>query len=132
MASRQHLPYFKARIQLEQQDATIAYSSTRTHKGAPPATLKATWTIGNCIDQSTPESLPFFLTERYCLYATRRDELYRMRIFHQPWPLRQATLLSCSSTMVEALGVPSLKDEPLIHYTEELKVDIWPLVRIKL
>lgn len=125
-----HLPYFKARINLNQEGNTISYSSTRTRKSAPPAVLKTSWNIGNSINQSTPESLPFFLTERYCLYSAHRDKLFRMRIFHPPWPLRQATLNSCSSTMVEALAVPAPAGEPLLHYAEELKVDIWPLVKL--
>jgi hypothetical protein len=32
--------------------------------------------------------------------------------------------------MIEALGVPSPGEEPLLHYAEELKVDIWPLVKL--
>lgn len=125
-----HLPYFNARIRLEQRDESITYSSTRTRSGAPPAMLETRWNIGDRIDQSTPGSLPFFLTERYCLYAARRDKLYRMRIFHAAWSLQQATLSSCSSSMVEALGVPSPHGEPLLHYANELKVDIWPLVKV--
>ena len=125
-----HLPYFNAQIKLEQEDATITYSSIRTRRGAPPAMLETTWNIGEALAQSNPGSLPFFLTERYCLYAARQDRLYRMRILHTPWPLRQATLSSCSSTMVEALGLPSLTGEPLLHYSEELKVDIWPMIRV--
>lgn len=125
-----HLPYFNARINLNQEEDTITYSSTRTRKGSRPAVLDTSWNIGEKIDESTPESLPFFLTERYCLYSAHRDKLFRMRIFHRPWPLRQASLNSFSSTMVAALGVPSPMGEPLLHYAEELKVDIWNLVRV--
>jgi hypothetical protein len=125
-----YLPYFNAQMKLEQAGNTIEYSSTRTHKGAPPAILETKWTILDAIKESEPDSLPFFLTERYCLYTARRDDLYRMRVFHSPWPLRNASLSICNSTMVEALGIPSPKTEPLLHYAEELKVDIWPLVKV--
>jgi len=125
-----HLPYFNARITLEQQDETIRYSSTRMHKAAPPAEFKATWQIGERLAPSEPGTLDFFLTERYCLYASRNEKLYRLRIFHPTWPLRKASLSSFQSTMVEALGLPTPTGEPLLHYAEELKVDIWPLVRV--
>ena len=125
-----HLPYFNARMSLEQDDATIEYSSVRTHKGALPAKLEVTWKIGELVDQSTPESLQFFLTERYCLYAARHDKLYRMRIFHPPWTLRQATVSTLNSTMVESLGVPSSAGDPLLHYAEELTVEILPMKRV--
>ena len=125
-----HLPYFNAEIILKQTDNTIEYSSRRTRKGASPALLETKWTILDAIDETEPDSLPFFLTERYCLYAARHDKLYRMRVFHRPWPLQNATLSTCNSTMVDAVGVPSPGGEPLLHYAEELTVDIWPMVKI--
>lgn len=125
-----HLPYFNARMALEQDNANINYLSTRTRKNAPPAMLETSWRIGEELEQSSPESRTFFLTERYCLYAAQRENLYQLRIFHPPWPLRQATLSSNASTMIEALGISSPTGEPLLHYAEELKVDIWPSVKI--
>ncbi len=124
------LPYFNARITLEERDKTIKYTSTRTHKSAAPAKLEATWNISESLEESAPDSLTFFLTERYCLYAARKEKLYRLRIFHPPWPLKQASLASSHTTMVEALGLPAPVGEPLLHYAEELKVDIWPLVKV--
>jgi hypothetical protein len=32
--------------------------------------------------------------------------------------------------MLEALGLPTPTGDPLLHYAEELKVDIWPLRRV--
>lgn len=125
-----HLPYFKADISLEQDGRNIDYSSTRTHSGAPKAKLNTSWEIGAELQEAKPDSLVFFLTERYCLYTSNRDKLYRLRIFHPPWPLREAKLSSCSSTMIEALGIPSPADEPLIHYAEELNVEIYPLLAL--
>ncbi len=126
------LPYFNARMTLEQQDNRIIYSSTRTHKNASPAAFKAIWNIGEALEPSAHESLPFFLTERYCLYAARQEKLYRLRISHPVWPLQQATLSEFHSTMIESLGIPTPAGEPLLHYAEELKVDIWPLVKVRL
>ncbi len=125
-----NLPYYNARMALEQQDDTIIYSSTRTHKNAPPAEFKATWSIGDKLEEAMPESPEFFLTERYCLYTTRKEKLYRLRIFHPPWPLRKATTSAFHSTMIESLGLPAPAGEPLLHYAESLKVDIWPLMKV--
>jgi len=83
------------------------------------------------LEPARPDSLEFFLTERYCLYTARRSELFRCRIFHAPWPLQRAELSSHHSTMVEALGLPTITADPLLHYTEALKVDIWPPVRLR-
>ncbi len=125
-----HLPYFNAEMSLRQEGKTISYSSKRLDQRAASAKFKASWTIGEALPQSTPESLEFFLTERYCLYSFHRNQLYRSRIFHQPWSLRKATLDSYQSTMIEALGIEQPGGEPLLHYAESIAVDIWPLKRV--
>src|SRR5947199_561380 len=121
-----HLPYFNAEMSLEEEGETIIYSSRRTERDAPRAEFDATWAKGETIPYSHPGSLEFFLTERYCLYAAHKQKLYRCRIFHQPWPLRKAELSTLDSTMIESHGLPTQKDEPLLHYAEEVNVDIWP------
>lgn len=125
-----HLPYFNARITLRQHAQTIDYRSHRTHRDAPPADFHATWTIGEPLAPSEPGSHAFFLTERYCLYAARRRDIYRCHISHPAWPLQRARVSSLSSTMIESHGLAAPDGEPLLHYAESLKVDIWPLVRV--
>lgn len=125
-----HLPYFKAEMSLRQQGNSIQYHSRRTDDRGAPAQLAATWTIGEPLAQARPGSLEFFLTERYCLYSYRREQLYRSRIFHQPWPLRSAALDGYQSTMLKSIGIEELKGEPLLHYAEKLAVNIWPLRKV--
>lgn len=125
-----HLPYFNAEMSLTQQGDSIKYSSQRRDARGAAAELQAAWTIGECLAQARPASLEFFLTERYCLYAYHREQLYRSRIFHEAWPLRSATLDAYQSTMVESLGIEEPKSEPLLHYTESIGVNIWPLRKV--
>ena len=120
-----YLPYYNATIELEQRDTTIDYISNRTDD--PPAAFRASWQIGEPLPTSTPDSLAFFLTERYCLFSEHKGEIYRSRIHHNPWPLRKATLNSYTSTMIESVNLPTPAGEPLLHYAEELSVDIWSL-----
>ncbi|HJU53811.1 MAG TPA: DUF2071 domain-containing protein [Pyrinomonadaceae bacterium] len=122
-----HLPYYTAEMSLEQEEATIIYSSRRTERDAPAAELDATWQTGEKLPYSYPGSLEFFLTERYCLYAAHKQKLYRARIHHEPWPLQKASLSSLDSTMLESQGIPTPKGAPLLHYAEEISVDIWPI-----
>ena len=123
------LPYFNASINLQQSDHVIDYNLTR--KDHPVASFSSRWTIGNSIPKTTPGSLPFFLTERYCLYSRRKSYVYRSRIFHQQWQLKTASVEILSSTMIESHGLPSPLGEPLLHYAEEISVDIWRLKRLK-
>ena len=124
-----YLPYYNAEITLEQNESEIVYSSKRTDK--PSATLETTWTIGQPLTQSDPESLEFFLTERYCLFSEHKGTLYRARIHHQPWPLQSAAVSSHFSTMVHSLGLAEPAESPILHYAEELAVDIWPLEKLR-
>ena len=127
-----HLPYFAARMSIERQDRSIHFTSRRTHSHAASAEFEASWTVGDRLPRPEPDSLDFFLIERYCLYAARGDRLYRARIFHRPWPLHAARLLSCRSTMIEAQGLPSPEAEPLLHQQgDPLRVEIWPPVRVR-
>jgi len=146
------LPYFNARMTLNQRGNTIDYSSMRTDartyaqffaeerfsanfdslqfQNLPPAKLEASWEIGEPLPKAAPDSIEFFLTERYCLYSYHRRGLYRSRIFHEPWPLRAASVDSCQSTMIESLGIAQPKGAPLLHYAESIAVDVWPLQKV--
>jgi hypothetical protein len=146
-----HLPYFNAEMYLRQNGKTIEYSSKRIdaltygeffraeRAGFPAdldvhrfrdlarAEIKVNWNIGEPVPLSKPDSLIFFLTERYCLYSLRGGQIYRSRIFHEPWRLNQATIDSYKSTMVESLGLPASTDKAFLHYAHSIAVDIWPL-----
>lgn len=117
------LPYFNAEIALEQEGETINYDLARTDD--PPAEFHASWKIGGNPRFARPDTLEFFLVERYCLYAVRGDRLLRARIHHEPWPLRDASLTTLDSSMIESHGLPAPAGEPLLHYAEEIDVDIW-------
>ena len=119
-----HVPYYKADITLTQEQQTIHYYLVRT-QGLKQATFNASWTIGDALPTSKPDSLESFLTERYCLYATSGNRLYRTRIWHNPWPLQRAVVHNYRSTMVEAAGLPSSIGDPLFHYAESIDVKVW-------
>jgi uncharacterized protein YqjF (DUF2071 family) len=126
-----YLPYYNARMNLEQNGSSISYESERIESHGEPASFDAKWKTGGALEQAQPDSLTFFLTERYCLYSARNDELFRCRIHHQPWPLQRAELTHYDSTLFEALGLPPPGGEPLLHYADSIKTDIWPLVRVQ-
>lgn len=122
-----HLPYFRAAMDLAADGGVVRYSSRRRHRGAPAAHFRCAWRVGEPLPATEPGSLPFFLTERYCLYAARGRRLWRGRILHPPWPLRRAEILDLDSTMVESHGLPSPEGEPLVHGADEIRVEIWGL-----
>jgi len=124
-----HLPYHNAEIKLTERGNRIHYRLDR--QDDPPAAFDATWTIGDPLRQSQPGSKEFFLTERYILYTEHDDQLYRARIHHEPWPLQEAELIKWGSTMLEANNLVQPKNEPIVHYAEEIDVDIWFLENVE-
>lgn len=122
------LPYYSADIEIDESENTIEYELDRTED--PAAGFRGSWTIGETLPYSHPGSLAFFLTERYCLYTEDEGQIYRARIYHDPWPLKKASLNSFSSTMIEALDLPAPKDDPVLHYNEEISVEIWGLKKV--
>jgi uncharacterized protein len=123
------LPYYHAKISLTSQENTIVYSSTRENVETS-ANFEAIWTIGSDLPQPPPNSLDFFLVERYSLYTMSEGKLYQCRIFHQPWPLQQASLLSFKSSLMAANGLPSPLGQPLLHSGGPVSVEIWPLEKV--
>lgn len=119
-----HLPYYSADIAL-QGKRKIKYRLKRRED--PPAQFKAAWAVGDKLPKSQPGSREFFLTERYLLYSEFEGQLYRARIYHEPWELYKAKLSDFGSTMLEAKQIPQPKTQPILHYAEQLSVDIWML-----
>jgi uncharacterized protein len=124
-----HLPYYNASISLEQRGETIIYTASRKNT-EPPAKFNATWTIGADLPQAEPGSLEFFLYERYCLYTSDEDKLYRCRIFHPPWPLQEAKVSQYESNLIETDGLPAPVGKPLLHCAGPVDVEVWPLEEV--
>ena len=125
------LPYFRAHMRLQEEYAGIQFTSIRTHPWAPAARFEGTWSRGEPLPSPPPESLDFFLVERYCLYTVHWRRLYRVRIFHHPWPLCRVERLSFTSTMLESQGLSTPLEAPRLHAQgEPLRVGIWPPERL--
>src|SRR6266702_3134927 len=111
------LPYFHASMSVVRHGDTIHYSSQRTHAGDPPAAYRGRYRPIAPVAYATPGSLPFWLTERYCLYTVdKRGQVYRVDIHHGPWPLQAAELETVDDTMARSHGIPLPDTAPLLHY----------------
>ena len=128
-----NLPYLRATMRLESPGPQLRqFTAERTHAGVPAASFRATWKIGAPLPAPAPDSLEFFLTERYCLYTSNKAQtkLYRGRVAHQPWPLRTAQVLHYESTLVESHGLPTPAGKPLVHSGGPVSVELWPMQRV--
>ena len=126
-----HLPYFNAKIDLEQSGQKINYKLRRETE-LPRASFEATWDFAYESEQAEPGSLEFFLIERYCLYARKPNgALLRCEIHHAPWPLELARAEFACSTLMKGLRV-ELRGAPLLHFARLQEVIVWApeIVRI--
>jgi uncharacterized protein len=123
------LPYYTAEIDLARVDRTTDFRSERQERKG--GSFSARWTITKeNLETSTPGSLEFFLTERYCLYTANDSDIYRCRIHHQPWKLGAATVESFETGLFAANELSTPSGSPLLHATAPLDVEVWGLERI--
>jgi len=57
----------------------------------------------------------------------RNDRFIHFALAATHEALRSAELISLESSMIESLGLPTPKEDPHLHYCEEISVDIWPI-----
>lgn len=73
--------------------------------------------------KADPESLEFFLTERYVLFSKQGNSLARGRVYHQPYPLTQVEVLQWDTQLLGINGLANPNRAP-DHTLFSLGVDV--------
>ena len=121
-----HLPYFRARMSLEERDGWIDYDSVRTPRRVAPAVLRVRYRPAGQVFFANPGTLEHWLTERYCLYAAdSRGRIFRGEIHHPPWPLQPAEAEIAENSMASAAGIELTRETPLLHFARRQDVLVW-------
>ena len=121
-----HLPYFYATMISEERDGIVHYSSRRQE---PAAEFRASYRPISEVRFRDNGSLEHWLTERYCLYTTHQEQVYRCDIHHLPWPLQDAQAGIEINTVAVADGLSLPATRPILHFSCRQEVLIWPLSR---
>ena len=128
-----HLPYFDAHMAAEAIGSGTHFRSERTHRGAAPAHVAATYEPIGPVAPAAADTLDHFLTERYCLFAVDgRGRRWRGDIDHAPWPLQPARADVRTLDMTSLLGpdAPDLDPaEARLAYADDLPVRAWLPIR---
>jgi uncharacterized protein YqjF (DUF2071 family) len=123
-----HLPYFHARMQLDERDGRIHYSASRKNR---PSTLRASYRAVSDVYESKRDSLEHSLTERYCLYARAPDgSIWRNDVHHVPWPLQRAEVEIEENSYLTAHGLSVAGPPALLHFARRLDVVVWSAERV--
>jgi uncharacterized protein YqjF (DUF2071 family) len=127
-----HLPYYDAAMEVESNGVVVRYTSTRTDRGAPGATFAGCYGPSGPVSLAVGDTLEYWLTERYCLYATdRRGRVWRGNIHHARWPLQPAEADIVCNTMANQLQLKLAPRPPLLHFAQRLDVVAWPLEAVE-
>ncbi|WP_255195915.1 YqjF family protein [Halorarius litoreus] len=125
------LPYYPAEMRVERRGRSVEFTADRVAADAPPVAFDATYEPDGAQFEAEPETLPFFLTERYRFYTESRPRgghepgdgrLYYGDIGHEPWPLYEATADIRENGLFAANGFEQPDGEPLCHYSPKLDV----------
>ena len=120
------LPYYHARMSQERDGDTLQYRSRRRSRAAPIVDIRCQ--LGAPLPTAQPDSLEFFLFERYLLHVLRRDRVYTGQVHHAPYPVQDATLLHCDEELLGAAGLSAITGPPtLSHYSPGVDVEIFAL-----
>ncbi len=118
------LPYYKADMTMRKATYT-RYESRRTHPGYPPSEFRAVYRPISEPRLYDPDTLEYFLTERYCLFTVDAKQKVRIgEIDHQQWPIRRGEVEIETNTMTEPWGI-HVDGRPLVHYVSSLDVKLW-------
>jgi uncharacterized protein len=118
------LPYHHAAMRADRLGEAVDYASARRGDGHR---FEGRYRPSGTVAPPDAGTLEHFLTERYCLYTTRNDELMRAEIHHPPWPLQPAEAEIRENTMPPP--EIQLEGDPLLHFSERQDVVIWALER---
>jgi hypothetical protein len=119
-----HLPYFHSAMSCQGSGESVRYSCRR-HRST--AEFLGCYSPTSEVRLREKGSIEHWLTERYCLFTTHRNQVYRGEIHHMPWPLQEAEAEFEINTMAAAAGISLSDTAPLLHFARKLEVLIWPL-----
>jgi len=122
------LPYAFGRIISVQNNEIHRFRSY--HRPDQPL-LQAAFRLKGASSPVATDSLDWWLLERYRAFVpSRRSKLYRMRVRHPPWQIRDVDL----DEIVTEIGVSwglDLKEAPeRCHYSERMDALVWPFERV--
>lgn len=95
----------------------------------PAERTRVVWTREDEMPLAPPDSLEYFLTERYWLFTIRHGRPMGGRITHPQWKLRRATVSHVDDTLMASAGI-QVSGEPLAWHSDTISVRAWWLSRI--
>lgn len=126
-----HLPYKHAAMKSSRTETgAIRYRSLRKSEGDGTGSVFA-YAPGAELPEPAPDSLEFFLIERYRLYTSASGHLSCGAVFHQPYPLCRAEVTAWDDRLLALNGfTPTSRPPDHIIMSRGVDVSVFPLERV--
>ncbi len=124
------LPYRHAEMTRERHGDRVAFTSRRLEE---PAALNVSYRVGEALPDSRPETLQFFVLERYLMFSTQRSGVSIGQVCHKPYPAHSVEIEQLQHSMTAPVGLPDCTDPPAFaHACPGVEVEVfgpWPTER---
>jgi uncharacterized protein YqjF (DUF2071 family) len=125
------LPYFRARMRVEEIGERIRYETERASGDGPAAAAALEYGPTGPVSLPVPGTFEHWAAERYCLYTLDDDgRVLRGDIHHPPWPLQPAAATFSRNSMGDQVGL-ALDGDPVVHFARRQDVLFWLNRRVR-
>lgn len=119
------LPYFKARMRLRKWERGFDFWSKRLWPAPFDARCRVRFEPRGEAKVAEAGSLEEFLVERYVLYSKRGKQLFRGRVFHEPYLVQGAEVSGLRENCLRAAGFERPAKAPHILFSSGVDVEVW-------
>lgn len=119
------LPYFHADMSTVIEGDRVRYE-TRRRGGSPPVRASFEYSVGAALGASKVGTLEHFLLERYYLFCTRGERLFKGQVNHVPYPTREVRLRDADGAagLLAAAGLTGGRFET-VHFSPGVDVEVF-------
>ena len=104
------------------RDVDIVEYAMRRRASGSTAESKVVLRTGKEYASHELGALDHFLTARYRVFSKGRTKLRYVEAEHRPWPLRRGELITLQDSLVTSAGLPAPIGDPVVHYSDGVKV----------
>lgn len=123
------LPYFFAELEGSKDQEMVTLKGHRV--GSPQPFMHFIYQPEEATYHAKPETLDFFLIERYALFSAHPDGLKIGRVHHFPYPLSKVNVSECQHNLLEMDSLPPCSSQPdHVLYSSGVNVDFFKLASV--